>query len=188
MHRPRGLMDAIFAICTFAISQVAKKTRPYVPVKMFQSHIQALYDSGADVSCLSEKEFRKIPVQLRPKAEPHTNTTCKSASGQNLQVKGIYKIPISIMGKEILHPFRVMVNLNETMILGSDFIHQHLLAYDPSVQKLYWQDQNEWVYGVATTKHVVTIPPMTNQLLPVQCLSDKGTAIPNGTPIIANIS
>jgi hypothetical protein len=134
-------------ICTFAIAQVqmlTKKTRPFIETVMHGHKILALYDSGADISCLSEIEFRKIPVQLRPSLKIGNTVKCKSASGQELKIKGVYSITINILGRTIEHPFRVMKNLNEKMIIGSDFIHKHLLAYDPTLQKVFWQNQNEW--------------------------------------------
>jgi hypothetical protein len=79
----------------------------------------ALYDSGADISCISEKHFQKIPVDLRPnKILQQKIDPCFSAGGGQLSVKGIVNLPIQILGKQTVHPFRIIQGLNENIIFG----------------------------------------------------------------------
>ena len=97
----------------------------------------ALYDSGADISCMSEAEFRRIPVDERPKQLTGQKASLIiSAGGNPLNVKGIYNCPISVLGKTTEHPFRVIKGLNEPVILGADFINKHLLLYDPKYKRV----------------------------------------------------
>jgi hypothetical protein len=56
------LAHAILSICTFAICQVKnfckqRNARPYVNAEVEGITTTALFDSGADVSCISEKAF-----------------------------------------------------------------------------------------------------------------------------------
>ncbi len=51
-------------------------------------------------------------------------------------VKGIVSLPISILGRKTMHPFRVISGLNESVILGADFINKHLLVYDPKIKQV----------------------------------------------------
>jgi hypothetical protein len=42
--------------------------RPYLQTKIQNTaSVKGLYDTGADISCLSLKVFRQIPPELRPK-------------------------------------------------------------------------------------------------------------------------
>ncbi len=122
-----------------------KPNWPYINTQIGSSIAAALYDSGADISCISEKHFRRIPVDLRPdkilqqKIEP-----CFSAGGSQLSVKGIVNLPIEILGKRTVHPFRIIHGLNENVILGADFINKHLLVYDPKFKQVRWRNDNVW--------------------------------------------
>jgi hypothetical protein len=86
----------------------------------------ALYDSGADISCISEKHFRKIPVDLCPsKMLQQKIDPCFSTGGGQLSVKGIVNLHTEILGKQTVHPFCIIHGLNENVILGADFINKH---------------------------------------------------------------
>jgi hypothetical protein len=107
--------------------------RPYLQVKVQNSvSVRGLYDTEADISCLSLKFFRQIPPQLRPKkVEQGSLPKFKSAGGETLPVHGKYKLKAHIGTKEIQHKFYVIPDLNEPLILGIDFIQQHQLWYCP---------------------------------------------------------
>jgi len=47
---------------------------------------------------------------------------------------------VTILGKKITHPFRVIKGLSESVILGADFINQHLLIYDPKYKSVSWRN------------------------------------------------
>jgi hypothetical protein len=66
---PSQLYLAITSIFSFSVCKVKeflKPNRPYINAQIGSSITAALYDSGADISCISEKHFRKIPADLRP--------------------------------------------------------------------------------------------------------------------------
>ncbi len=70
---PSQLFLAIASIFYFSICKVKqflKPTRPYINVQVGSTPAEALYDSGADISCISEVEFRKIPVEQCPDKQP----------------------------------------------------------------------------------------------------------------------
>ena len=129
----------------------------------------ALYDSGADISCMSEKEFRKIPVDKRPvKITGPRTDSCFSAGGTKLQVTGIYNLPISILGRKTEHPFRVIKGLNESVILGADFINKHLLLYDPKFKRVRWRHEKEWeISSLRATKEIV-VPEYSSRLMKIR--------------------
>jgi len=69
---------------------------------------------------------------------------CFSAGGNQLSVTGIYNLPICLLGRKAEHPFRVIKGLNESVILGADFINKHLLLYDPMFKQVKWQKDKDW--------------------------------------------
>jgi hypothetical protein len=73
----------------------------------------ALYDYGADISCLPETEFWKIPADKRPvKVKGPCLNSCFSTGGTALTVTGFNNLPISVLGHKTEHPFRVIKILN----------------------------------------------------------------------------
>ena len=129
----------------------------------------ALYDSGADISCMSEAEFRRIPVDERPKQLTEQKASLIiSAGGNPLNVKGIYNCPISVLGKSTEHPFRVIKGLNEPVILGADFINKHLLLYDPKYKRVKWRHENDWAISSIRTATETVIPEYSSRLLRIK--------------------
>jgi hypothetical protein len=109
-------------------------------VQIGTSFPAALYDFSADISCISEKHFRKIPVDQRPaKILQQKVDPCFSAGGSQLAVKGVVSLPVHILGKQTVHPFRIIQGLNKIVILGADFINKHLLVYDPKFKQVKWK-------------------------------------------------
>jgi Retroviral aspartyl protease len=146
--QPSQLFLAIASIFSFSVCKVKEflqPNRPYVNVQIRPSVTAALYDSGADISCMSETEFRHIPVDARPRQiTDQKKSLCVSAGGSPLLVKGIYNCPISLLGRKTEHPFRVIKGLKEPVILGADFINKHLLLYDPKFKRVQSRHENEW--------------------------------------------
>ena len=123
-------------------ASVIKPKRPYVPVFLNGHKITALYDTGADICCMSSTYFRKhFPVGNRP-TKLQRKSDVKAASGNKLVSEGIYPIPFTIDGRKFEHNVHVFSNLNEGMILGIDFLSKHGLGLDPSSAELYWTDKS----------------------------------------------
>jgi hypothetical protein len=94
--------------------------------------VRGLYDTGADISCISEKVFRQLPPLYRPQKLASDKTpNFRSAGGQPLPVRGLYEFNLKVDKKFIKHKFYVIPDLNEPLILGIDFIQQHQLWYCP---------------------------------------------------------
>ena len=105
--------------------------RPYLQTKIQNTvSVKGLYDTGADISCLSLKVFRQISPELRPKKlESNKLPKFKAAGGQVLPVCGRYQFRVQIGTKTLQHEFYVIPDLSEPLILGIDFIQQHQLWY-----------------------------------------------------------
>ena len=98
--------------------------RPMVQVRFKGSkvHEQLLYDSGAQVSLLSQKAFRKISVDQRPQ-KINLKLQCSGVSGAKLNIKGCYLLDIDILGQAFQHPFFVVSRVpGHAGVLGIDLI------------------------------------------------------------------
>jgi hypothetical protein len=173
---PSQLYLAIASIFSFSVCKVKeflKPNRPYITAQIGSSITAALYDSGADISCILEKHFRKIPVDQRPDKIQQKINPCFSAGGGQLSVKGVVNLPIEILGKQTVHPFRVIQGLNENVILGADFINKHLLVYDPKFKQVRWRKDNSWSVSPVKMTHETVIPEYSSKLVKVK--TDNGT-------------
>ena len=117
--------------------------RPMVKLKLKGSSAtdSFLYDSGAQISLLSRKSFRKIAVHKRPK-KINFDLTCSGVSGNQLNVLGCYMVKFTLLGKEIEHPLFVVDSIpGQAGVLGIDIIKRFGLALDVITNKPYLIDQ-----------------------------------------------
>ncbi len=157
------------------MKELLQPNRPYVNIKIGPSTTAALYNSGANISYMSEAEFRRIPVDSRPKKIPtQQKGPCLSAGGTPLTVTRIYNLPVSLLSRKTEHPFWVIKGLNESVILWADFINIHLLLYDPKFIQVKWCHENEWAISTIKIANETVIPEYLSRLLRV-----------NGEPITA---
>ena len=183
--------SAIFTIISTAIcatKSIFRPDRPFVSVQIEQSPYEALYDTGADISCLDESVFRQIPVDRRPPQCPRNPLQqFHSASGNALIVKGVYSINIDLLGKRINHKFCVIKNLSEKVILGADFINQHALSYCPLTTSTRWATPANWDRGTARVAAVHTVPAFESRLVPVHLYTASQARPQPGDSLVANV-
>jgi hypothetical protein len=161
--------------------------RVFLEAEICKNKNKVLYDTGADISCLDEKEFRKIPVDQRPKANLFsTDKQFLSASKDPLTIKGVFNLPITICGRTILHPFYVIKNLSDPVILGADFIHEHKLSYCPEKRNFFWSNK-KWSNGVATLTSNCILPAFSVSSVKVNLHSDQGSRPDQPTPVLVHI-
>ena len=106
--------------------------RPMVSVKIKGSKKEEkfLYDSGAQVSLISKKSFRKISVQKRPE-KIDFNLSCSGVSGSKLKVMGCYLLECKILDKTVKHPFFVIDKIpGQSGVMGIDIIKKQGLSLD----------------------------------------------------------
>ena len=180
---------ALYTYTVSIISNDRKKIgRPMVSIRIGCQDTTALYDTGADISCISEKVFRQIPIDSRPEMIPSlAGQEIKSANGNFLEVKGAYMMMMRILGKNITHRIFVVRNLSEPVILGSDFIHQHQLSYCPARQVIYWPGGNQWVRGHAQLASEVKLEPFSVQNVRVNLYTEDGARPRQRAPMILNV-
>ena len=189
--QPSTFARALCSIISTAIcsaKNIFKPNRPFVPISIANCTTEALYDSGADVSCINESVFRQIAPDSRPPQLPSQHLNFHSASGDALQVRGIYAISVSLLGRNIVHKFCVIKNLSENVILGADFINQHALAYCPVTATTHWATLTPWTTGSARVSSVQTVPAFTSALVPVHLFTDSASKPMANTVLLVNVA
>ena len=69
--------------------------RPYVRCIIQKAvSVRALYDTGADITCMSKKTFRGIPIEKRPVKMNVPNNTVGIASASSMTSLGTYKMTL----------------------------------------------------------------------------------------------
>ena len=161
---------------TMQIMHTPKQSnRPYVNVRVKGKNFRGLYDTGADASCMSEDAFRSIPVDQRPVKKPDAiQRKFRAANGQDLQVRGLYDMTVTIQGKQVQHPFYVINNLSEAVILGMDFIKQRQFSFCPVQHEFYWTDQGPWTTGRMRTTKIERIEALSAQVIKVNLVTERG--------------
>ena len=163
--------DVIQCLINDTISEIEnqsqnKNGRPYLAVLFEGMSLRGLYDTGADLSCISEKAFRRIPPEKRPAKLPDTTQAkLKSASGDQLEVRGKYSLKIKLGHNEVQHSFFVIRNLNDDLILGIDFIHKHQLNYNPINRSFRWKGGPAWQEGQLKVCKALSIEALGSQMV-----------------------
>ena len=93
----------------------------YVQSSILNKQVEAVCESGASVSCLSEKLFNQINENHQIKIQP--NTTRLSSTNQTpIQIKGTVSVPMKIGPKKYEHTFYVLIEAASDCLLGFDFL------------------------------------------------------------------
>ena len=95
-----------------------------VPVQLGKSRCNALVDTGASKSVMSEEYFQQL---MLPDLKQIYNIDIKSASGNKIKTIGITQCTFSIGKHTYTCDFVVCKNLSRHFILGIDFLRQHLI-------------------------------------------------------------
>ena len=94
--------------------------------------MKAIYDSGSEISILSEKDLKTISQSSSIQKLPFCiNAT--AANGEALPLKGCYRLNTSFEGEEVKQIFYVCPAL-KTSIVGIDLINALSLVYNPVEQ------------------------------------------------------
>ena len=148
-----------------------------------------LYNTGADLSAISEDIFCKIPDSQRPRQlEELSPCQLHSAGRQLLQVKGKYNFDLQIGKKKISHPFYVIQNLSKSSIMGIDFIHKHSLRYCPEEKSFSWKKSPSWKSGTMKSWSLVSIPSLSIVQIKVNSTTETGCLPAADNDCMANIA
>jgi len=171
-------------------SSFIKPQRPYVAVNINGHRITALYDTGADVCCMSSKAFRKLYEAGNRPVKINKPSSVSAASGNKLNGEGIYAMLFTIDKRKFVFEVHVFTNLKEEMILGINFCQTHGLGYDPSTEGIYWTDSesSSWTAANLQSSEKITIQPTSNIVVTLNVISRKGYRVAEPSEAIAAIS
>ena len=151
--------------------------RPMVQVKMpnCSKSENFLYDSGAQVSLVGKRAFRKIPVNKRPE-KINFRLTCSGVSGSKLKVLGCYMMKVNILDKQVEHPFFIVDKIpGQSGVIGIDIIKKSGLSLDAISNEPYFVNK----IPEATITKDIHLPARSRQKvkvkIPKNCLNKSGT-------------
>ena len=139
--------------------------------------VEAVCDSGASASCLSEKLFNQINENHQVKIQSST-TRLSSPNQMPIQIKGTVSVPIKIGPKMYEQTFYVSIEAASDCLLGLDFLETNKcdalysegkLQIDknilvPLYRKQFSFDEKQVYRIVALEK--VSIPPQHVMIVP----------------------
>ena len=94
----------------------------YVQISVLNKQVEAVCDSGASVSCLSEKLLNQINENHQAKIQPSTTRLSSAKNQMPIQIKGTVSVPIIIGPKTYEHTFYVLIEAASDCLLGLDFL------------------------------------------------------------------
>ena len=102
------------------------------PAKIGTTMCNALIDTGATRSCMSERYYKKLQLA---KIHLLQNFNVKSATGSNLAPMGLVTCPFELGKMKFSSDFIVCKNLTRPLILGRDFLIQNHVSVRYSKKK-----------------------------------------------------
>ena len=142
--------------------------RPMVKLKLHgaKNEEKFLYDSGAQVSLMTDKTFRKIKVGLRPE-KIKFKLNCSGVSGSKLKVTGCYFFNFTILGEKVKHPIFVVDKIpGQAGVLGIDMIKRLGLGLDVITNEPYFINKSN-LEQASLTKDII-IPARSRQVCKVK--------------------
>ena len=130
------------------------------------TQVDGLYDTGACVTMIDEREFRNIPINLRPAKDVYAPwLTLEGADKKAMQVRGCYAMTVTVLDRKITHFFYVVKNLSSPVIFGIDFINQHSLLYNPALREMSFM--RDWESAAATVSQRTVLEPNSSMKIPI---------------------
>ena len=150
---------------------------------------RALYDTGADICCMSRKTFRELYEAGNRPIKLNKVSSVSAASGNKLESDGIYPIKFQINKKTFTYPFHVFSNLEEPMIMGINFFNEFGLGYNPTTDNLFWNDCSapEWQAAALQCSETINIEPTSTKVITLNVMH-KGYRIAQECEAVAIIS
>lgn len=182
-----NFVNSILSICALAVAAVTTKQsiRPFLDAFVNGSKAKFLFDTGSDITVISLKQFRTIPVDKRP-IKLNIFKQFKSATSTQLIMHGAYLMDIIVFGKAIKQIVYVCENLNQNAILGMDAIDKLNIAYSTKNKSFFFEDS----HNVFTTAKIVNakkvfLPPLSATAVKVCALNPSSLPpVPNKRSIV----
>jgi hypothetical protein len=136
---PLAILQIIMSLCVNSIATCNKlceimtplhgdKKQPRINVTMGDTTFNWLFDTGAAITCMNANSFRQAFKNSKPKLITNRNG-CVAANGSKMTLLGVFEIPMTIRGRQFVHPVTVVENINNK-IFRIDCMHLNKMNYD----------------------------------------------------------
>ena len=176
------------AICEIEQKATNKSQRPFLPISFSRTTLVALYDTGADVCCISEDAFNALPKHLQTPSLTKRQPKFKAANSKVLDVIGKHNLRFKVGEKWVNHEFYQIRNLGEDVIIGINFIHRYHLNYDTVTRGFFWKGSNNWNHGILKVNKATTIKEFTMMFVQCEIRTDSGCIPPAGVPCMVTVT
>ena len=109
---------------TECLKSVVDDKNVFVRVTVCETPLDAVYDTGASVSCLSLKVFFRLPPQIQSSLRPCSKRLLAANQGK-IRVKGEVAVERKITSMTFRHTFLVLEASEAECLLGLDFFEIH---------------------------------------------------------------
>jgi hypothetical protein len=147
----------------------------YLLTKINGRPVRGLLDTGSGSTLINSSLARKLKLPIRPVQKGQLSCLF-AAEGSKLNIEGVTDITFNVSGLLIMHTVYVVVNIAESLILGSDFLSDNQIIIDYS-HKI-----------VSLCSDLVRAPLICNNDRQHVARLSKTICIPSGSEQIANIT
>lgn len=154
-----------------------------VVVNVNGTRTNALCDTGASVSCISQAFLERAFPKNKPHFETSTIKTIVGVGGTHHAVNGLISLDICFGTVKLSSKFYVVKDLHHSLIFGIDFMEKHRVTLDIPSKKFIIQDflkvcSLTTETGLARTIRSVGIDPHSEVNVPVKISKTKsGTQV-----------
>jgi len=142
--------------------------RPFIEINVNGQNSTFLFDSGAETSLMSTKNFRKISLNNRPKKVDDEYVSFSAANGKPLKINGTYLVDMKINNHLIKQKIRVCDDLKDINILGIDAIKTFGLNFHAKTGRLFFDEPKVGDVSPIFCAKAIKIEPMSTKTVKVK--------------------
>ena len=146
-----------------------------VPIQVGNSKSNALIDTGATKSVISESYYRNL---MLPTPKQVYNIDVRSASGNRLKTMGLTECTFSLGNQPYTYNFLVYKDLSGPIILGLDFLRANRIGTD-------WSDNGKFVLQ---QKNSVLVESLETYITGPRIYTKNHIDIPGKTLAVLNVA
>ena len=163
------------------LALVTPLDKNFISVYIHDRKTNALVDTGAGISCMSDTFFRSIPSRCRPPLNTPTYNQVTGVGGEILPTMGMASLPVQVNGEFYSQKFHIFPNLHHHLILGDDFLTTYKATINKATQELHLKGGKQIVacasispqIGIARIPKHTTLPAATESILPLKISRSK---------------
>ena len=115
------------------INFVVDNKSVFLNLEVCSSPVTAVCDTGASVSCISQRLLKRLPLNFQNRLQP-AHRRLLDASQAEIPVSGTVTLPISLASNRYQQQFFVLKSSEADCLLGLDFLEDHYCDVFSSMQ------------------------------------------------------